>query len=154
MKKKKKKKKKKNIKIGIEFDDYTTNNFYNNKAKFEPHSKKEKLYSRTNPPQTYRQKLRNNLYFFNTDNNDLFRTYNKSISIENLIEKYLQTGTVTRKFDGIKVNVKNGKLNCEYEGGLNGFQTITGNPFSNQKLKESKGDDDTVNESSLLKESS
>ena len=34
-------KQKKNIKIGIEFDDYTTNNFYNNTANFQPLKEEE-----------------------------------------------------------------------------------------------------------------
>ena len=35
----------------------------------------------------------------------------------------------------------------EFEGGLNGMRQTTGNPLINQRLKMSKGDDDSVNES-------
>ena len=65
----------------------------------------------------------------------------------------METGTVTRKFDGINVNFKNGKLNCEYAGGLNATHKITINPLSNQRLIASKGDDDSVNENSILRSS-
>ena len=57
---------------------------------------------------------------------------------------------MTRKFDGIKVNIINGKVNCEYEVGLNASNKMTGNPLFNQRLKASKGDDDSVNESSSI----
>ena len=75
--------------------------------------------------------------------------YNSTSNLEDYIEKYLQTGSVTRKFDGIKIDIKDGKLMYEYEGGLNGIRQTTGNPLINQRLKMSKGDDDSVNESGI-----
>ena len=54
---------------------------------------------------------------------------------------------MTRKFDGIKVNLDHGKIKCIYAGGLNAHHKMTGNPLQNQKLKESKGDDDSVQSS-------
>ena len=97
-----------------------------------------------------------NAFLRNKSNSD-YLSINKEkkqrrvFSLENYIEKYLETGTVTRRFDGIKVNVEHGKIKCIYAGGLNAQHKMTGNPLQNQRLKESKGDDDSV-KSSLVAE--
>ena len=147
-------KKKKNIKIGIEFDDYTTNNFYNNTANFQPLKEEEeyeKLYLKSLPNKLYGETYKKNINILEKKSHSgRKKMYNNSSSnIEKYIEKYLKTGTVTRKFDGIKVDIKDGKLMYEYEGGLNGIRQTTGNPLINQRLKMSKGDDDSVNESGI-----
>ncbi len=93
-----------------------------------------------------------NIFLHNKSNSD-YLNINKDkkerrvFSLENYIEKYLETGTVTRKFDGIKVNLDHGKIKCIYAGGLNAHHKLTGNPLQNQRLKESKGDDDSVQSS-------
>ena len=51
---------------------------------------------------------------------------------------------MTRRFDGIKVNYDKGKIKLEYEVGLGANHQITGSPLLNQRLTESKGDDDSV----------
>ena len=143
---------KKNIKIGIEFDDYTTNNFYNNTANFQPlkeEEEDEKIYLKSVPNKLSGENYRKSK---NILENKIKRGtkkmyYNSTSNLEDYIEKYLQTGSVTRKFDGIKIDIKDGKLMYEFEGGLNGMRQTTGNPLINQRLKMSKGDDDSVNES-------
>ncbi len=70
--------------------------------------------------------------------------YNSTSNLEEYIEKYLQTGSVTRKFDGIKIDIKDGELMYKFEVGLNSMRQTTGNPLINQRLKMSKGDDDYV----------
>ena len=93
-----------------------------------------------------------NIFLHNKSNSDYLnikkeKNERRVFSLENYIEKYLETGTVTRKFDGIKVNLDHGKIKCIYAGGLNAHHKMTGNPLQNQKLKESKGDDDSVQSS-------
>ena len=70
--------------------------------------------------------------------------YNKEKNhLEKSIEKYLETGTASRRFDGIKVNFNNGIINYEYASGLSAKQKLENNPLQNQKIKELNGDDDT-----------
>ena len=85
----------------------------------------------------------------NTRNNNLKER--KVFSLEKYIQKYLETGTVTRRFDGIKVNYEKGKVKLEYEVGLSANHQVTGSPLLNQRLTESKGDDDSV-QSNLVME--
>ena len=54
------------------------------------------------------------------------------------------------KFDGIKIDIKDGKLVYEFEGGLNGMRQTTGNHLINQRLKMSKGDDDSAQKGNNL----
>ena len=93
-----------------------------------------------------------NIFLQNKSNSDYLnikkdKKERRVFSLENYIEKYLETGTVTRKFDGIKVNLDHGKIKCIYAGGLNAHHKLTGNPLQNQRLKESKGDDDSIQSS-------
>ena len=74
----------------------------------------------------------------------------KVFSLEKYIQKYLETGTVTRRFDGIKVNYEKGKVKLEYEVGLSANHQITGSPLLNQRLTESKGDEDSVQSNLVL----
>ena len=148
-------KKKKDIKIGIEFDDFTTNKFYNNTANFQPlseESEDEKIYLKSLPNKSTHENYNKNYNIFEKKNQSEKRKilyHNSTNDIEKYIEKYLETGTVTRKFDGIKVDIKDGKLMYEFEGGLNGIRQTTGNPLINQRLQMSKGDDDSINESGI-----
>ena len=64
--------------------------------------------------------------------------------LQKSIEKFLETGTASRRFDGIKVNVNNGIINYEYASGLSANQKIINTPLQNQKIKELLGDDDEV----------
>ena len=64
--------------------------------------------------------------------------------LQKSIEKFLETGTASRRFDGIKVNVNNGIVNYEYASGLSANQKIINTPLQNQKIKELLGDDDEV----------
>ena len=142
--------KKKEIKIEIEDANNNSNN-----NEYEKNNKlKDNLILKTIQSKSCRSKYKNKFGFLNQENSEFegrrFETIYDSNSIESCIEKYLETGTVTRKFDGIKVNIINGKVNCEYEVGLNASNKMTGNPLFNQRLKASKGDDDSVNESSSI----
>ncbi len=69
----------------------------------------------------------------------------ESFNLEKSIEKYLQTGTASRRFDGVKVKYNNGSLTCEYATGLNANQFFDQTPLSNQKIKESLGDEEPPN---------
>ncbi len=94
----------------------------------------------------------NSEYSFNKNmssiNNNLKER--KVFSLEKYIQKYLETGTVTRRFDGIKVNYEKGKVKLEYEVGLSANHQITGSPLLNQRLTESKGDEDSVQSNLVL----
>ena len=68
---------------------------------------------------------------------------NEKNHLEKSIEKYLETGTASRRFDGIKVNFNNGIINYEYASGLSAKQKLVNTPLQNQKIKELNGDDDT-----------
>ncbi len=128
--------------IKKEYNNISHFNFNQNKIKFEQNCN---FSLEIKPNNSYR--IKDNCYTLNTNKK------NNLNSLEGCIEKYLETGTVTRKFDGINVNFKNGKLNCEYAGGLNATHKITINPLSNQRLKASEGDDDSVNENSIFRSS-
>ena len=69
----------------------------------------------------------------------------KSPDIETLISDYLETGTATRKFDGISVKVENNKIRCSYSGGLNAQNTIQSIPIHHQ-LETNNGDDSLISE--------
>ena len=144
LKKTTKKIKKKGIKT--EYNNISHFNFNKNNIKLEQNSN---FSLEIKPNNSYR--IKDTLYTYN--GNKKYDLNNNLNSLEGYIEKYLETGTVTRKFDGINVNFKNGKLNCEYAGGLNATHKITINPLSNQRLIASKGDDDSVNENSILRSS-
>jgi len=144
LKKTKQKIKKKGIKT--EYNNISHFNFNKNSIKFEQNCN---FSLEIKPNNSYR--IKDKCYTLNINQkNDLNNNLN---SLEGCIEKYLETGTVTRKFDGINVNFTNGKLKCEYAGGLNATHKITINPLSNQRLKASQGDDDSVNENSIFRTS-
>ena len=69
----------------------------------------------------------------------------ENFNLEKSIEKYLQTGTASRRFDGVKVKYNKGSVTCEYATGLNANQYFDQTPLSNQKLKESLGDEEPPN---------
>ena len=61
--------------------------------------------------------------------------------IKEVIEQYLETGTATRKFDGIKLNFENGCLKCEIAGGLGAEHKVGFTPLQ-QQLNKVEGDID------------
>ena len=78
----------------------------------------------------------NNNYFNNNNNN------NKIFNIEDYIKNYLETGTASRRFDGIKVDMENGKVKCDFDSGLSANKVQEINPLYNAKLNPVNGDDD------------
>ena len=83
----------------------------------------------------------------NDSNKKIFDNKRRAFSLENYIEKYLESGTVTRRFNGIKINYNHGKVVCEYDSGLNSNDFINVKKLQNLRLMESKGDDDSVKSS-------
>lgn len=72
--------------------------------------------------------------------------YQQQQSLEEIIGSYLETGTVTRRFDGIKVKYDNKKVECEYAGGLSAHNVINTNPLQ-KKMQKADGDDGLIDES-------
>ena len=65
---------------------------------------------------------------------------NSKNSIEDIVDDYLNTGTATRRFDGIGYIIKNKKVKCLFKGGLNANKSLEITPIDN-KIKYVKGDD-------------
>ena len=85
-------------------------------------------------------KYLNNNNFSNTNRNR--SNYNlKDITIEEYMKKYLEIGTATRRFDGIKVKCQKGDVKCEISAGLNAHNKINTNPLGKMHLKSLKGDE-------------
>jgi len=57
------------------------------------------------------------------------------------MKKYLEIGTATRRFDGIKVKCQKGDVKCEISAGLNAHNKINTNPLGKMHLKSLKGDE-------------
>ena len=78
--------------------------------------------------------------YFNLNNNN--KNINKIFNIEDYIKNYLETGTASRRFDGIKVDTKNGEVKCDFDSGLSANKVQQINPLHNAKLNPVNGDDD------------
>ena len=79
--------------------------------------------------------------YFSLNNNNK----NKIFNIEDYIKNYLETGTASRRFDGIKVDTKNGEVKCDFDSGLSANKVQKINPLHNAKLNPVNGDDDDDN---------
>ena len=75
----------------------------------------------------------------------------KEKNIEDFISQYLETGTATRRFDGIKVQFeKDNKVRCLYATGLSAVNKIDLTPIQ-KHMSQIKGDnnDSVLNESNV-----
>ena len=140
----------------IKNDNNIINN--NNSNNFIKNSEQNSISINTFAGENNHSKAFSNLFYENSNlniitknkkiNNDkIIPLLNKEDKIKNhlekSIEKYLETGTASRRFDGIKVNFNNGIINYEYASGLSAKQKLINNPLQNQKIKKLNGDDDT-----------
>ena len=140
----------------IKNDNNIINN--NNSNNFTKNSEQNSISINTFAGENNHSKAFSNLFYENSNlniitknkkiNNDkIIPLLNKEDKIKNhlekSIEKYLETGTASRRFDGIKVNFNNGIINYEYASGLSAKQKLINNPLQNQKIKKLNGDDDT-----------
>ena len=76
----------------------------------------------------------------------------KEKKLEDFISQYLETGTATRRFDGIKVQFeKNNKVRCLYATGLSAENKIAFTPIQKKHITQIKGDnnDSVLNESNV-----
>ena len=74
--------------------------------------------------------------------------YKDENKIEDIINKYMETGTATRRFDGIKVQYENNQIKCNYAGGLNAENKFELIPLQNEHITQIGGDiDSLLNES-------
>jgi len=66
---------------------------------------------------------------------------NQSVSsIEDIVDDYLNTGTATRRFDGIGITIKNHKIKCLFRGGLSANNSLDITPIGTH-IKSLMGDD-------------
>ena len=79
--------------------------------------------------------------FINTNMFNL--TPQKPVNLETIITDYLETGTATRKFDGIAIKVENNKVRYSYSGGLNANNTIPNIPI-HQQIMSNNGDESLI----------
>ena len=74
--------------------------------------------------------------------------YKGDNQLEDFITKYMETGTATRRFDGIKVQYENNQIKCNYAGGLNAENKFELIPLQNEHITQIGGDiDSLLNES-------
>jgi len=87
------------------------------------------------------------------DNNELYNKFTKtknSNDIEEYVKKYLESGSATRRFDGIKVDYENGKLNYRYIIGLGAKNKVEPVPLQLKHIHQLTGDQDSFNDPSIL----
>ena len=70
-------------------------------------------------------------------------TPQKPVNLETIITDYLETGTATRKFDGIAIKVENNKVRYSYSGGLNANNSIPNIPI-HQQIMSNNGDESLI----------
>ena len=70
-------------------------------------------------------------------------TPQKQVNLETIITDYLETGTATRKFDGIAIKVENNKVRYSYSGGLNANNSIPNIPI-HQQIMSNNGDESLI----------
>jgi len=61
-------------------------------------------------------------------------------SIEEIVDDYLNTGTATRRFDGIGITIKNHKVKCLFRGGLSANNSLDITPIG-KHIKSLMGDE-------------
>ena len=87
------------------------------------------------------------------DNNELYNKFTKtknSNDIEEYVKKYLESGSATRRFDGISVDYENGKLNYRYIIGLGAKNKVEPVPLQLRHIRQLTGDQDSFNDPSIL----
>ena len=87
------------------------------------------------------------------DNNKLYNKFSQtknSGNIEEYVKKYLESGSATRRFDGIKVDYENGKLNYRYIIGLGARNKVEPVPLQLRHIHQLTGDQDSFNDPSIL----
>ena len=87
------------------------------------------------------------------DNNELYNKFTKtknSYDIEEYVKKYLESGSATRRFDGISVDYENGKLNYRYIIGLGAKNKVEPVPLQLRHIRQLTGDQDSFNDPSIL----
>ena len=89
------------------------------------------------------QKKNNSLDLLNTKLNNKIQYQFSKNNIESLITDYIETGTATRKFDGISVKLENNKIRYLYSGGLNAQNCIKAIPI-HQQIESNNGDNSIV----------
>ena len=72
------------------------------------------------------------------------KIFPKEKKIEDFINQYLETGTATRRFDGIKVQFDKNKVKCLYASGLNAENKFELIPLQNKHINQIKGDNDSM----------
>lgn len=78
------------------------------------------------------------------------KLFQKEKKIEDFINQYLETGTATRRFDGIKVQFDKNKVKCLYASGLNAENKFELIPLQDKHINQIKGDNDSMlNESNM-----
>lgn len=83
-------------------------------------------------------------------NNNIKENIPKEGKIEDFINKYMETGTATRRFDGIKIQYENNQIKCKYAGGLNAENKFELIPIQNGHITQIGGDLDSIlNESTF-----
>ena len=70
-------------------------------------------------------------------------------SIEDIVDDYLNTGTATRRFDGIGFTIKNHKVKCLFRGGLSANNSLDITPIGTH-MKSLVGDDFCPNPDDIL----
>ena len=129
---------------------YLTDNNNNNNLKENIYTKYNKNFLKTCHLQSieYNNTISSINSIKNYSNNNFYNTFKyksnynlKDISIEEYMKKYLEIGTATRRFDGIKVKCQKGNVKCEISAGLNAHNKINTNPLGKMHLKSLKGDE-------------
>ena len=75
---------------------------------------------------------------------EVCKIFPKEKKIEDFINQYLETGTATRRFDGIKVQFDKNKVKCLYASGLNAENKFELIPLQNKHINQIKGDNDSM----------
>ena len=87
------------------------------------------------------------------NNSELYSKFSKtknSGNLEEYVQKYLESGSATRRFDGIKVDYENGKLNYRYIIGLGARNKVEPVPLQLRHINQLTGDQDSFNDPSIL----